>query len=227
MKTKTIPISQAMIFIAVFAVNLCVVRSIAAWVWVAPTAWLYLGIVDFIILRMFVWPGPFRTFHLTALIALAGFYPITLWLIGTDWFLPLRRFAEWIYQPTGAGTSSPWHYWVLEALQLWVMCPFHLATAFAVGWLGSLLERRWGWNGLWYAGGAIHSFWLGLILLGAVQLALKSGLVPPPHAVFFIAFVATCPIIGGLVGLYWANERRKAMQPPESSPEPMRTGSSP
>jgi hypothetical protein len=200
MPVNRVSIGQAMMVVALAAVNLTVTRAAPPEVATFPTIWIFLGSIDFLIVWKLILARPLRAFHYTFLIVFIIAFLVLANLVATERFLPLDLLVRWYQHLTGEKTISiargP------HAIgEFWTVCFLSAVLGWGIGLVAAWLERRRGWDIAAFFRGALVGYPIACLL--AIIEGAVWGREPasPVRLIGRLVLMGVCLILGGVMGL--------------------------
>jgi hypothetical protein len=200
MSVKRGSIAQAMMVVALAAVNLAVLRAAPSEIVTYPTIWVFLGSIDFVIVWKLIVKRSLRAFQYTYLIIFIVAYPVLANFAATERLHPLGILVRGYQQLTGERTNSI-SLGFLHIGEIWMACFLSFVLASATGLMATWLETRRRWD--------IAAFWRGALvgfgitsLLEMIEGAVWGwGVQSRVRFIGGLVFLGICVIAGGFLGL--------------------------
>jgi hypothetical protein len=202
MSRNRLSIAQIMLLIALCALNLALLQALPRESLLIPTLWIFLALVDFVILWKLILRRDCRALHYTFWIVLLPSFVVLANLNSRE----SRRLLHTMVECVGGISLDPRRsMWLLELLDLgefWLDAALAALLGWAAGMMARWLERHEGWD--------IAAFWRGAVigLLAACLIASiediyfrqgqpLQGTLPLAKR---LALVVTSMAIGGVLG---------------------------
>jgi hypothetical protein len=223
MTRHRISLSQMMIIIALFALNLALLKILPRDSLLIPTFWILLAVPNFVIIWKLLLRRECRAFHYTFFVVLLPVFAILANLTARESLQILHilvgRFGGIVLDPR----RNMQLYEVVHFGEFWLDATLAVLLAWSAGMLAAWLERRRGWD--------IAAFWRGA-LIGLLSVCVVATIDDgyfregqPPQGTLQIAsrwtLVASFMIVGGALGLSRLRSRGfNAADPPTAPPAP-------
>jgi hypothetical protein len=193
-------ISQVMLVIALAAANLALGRAMPEGIASFPTVWVFLGLIDFVIVWKLIARRTLRAFHYTFLIVLVIAFLILVTMVATERIHPLGQIVRWYSELTGAKTISI-SLGYLQIGEAWMALFLSLVLAAATGWVAAWLETRRGWDIAAFFRGALVVLGIFALLATIWEMISGSAQPTPRQLIGRWLIMSACMIVGGIVGL--------------------------
>jgi hypothetical protein len=206
MAAERVSISQAMMVIALTAVNLAVTRAALGVDMNPQLLVVLLGSIDFLVSWKLILNRSLRAFHYTFLIVFVVSFFVMAHEVAMERFHPLGVLARWYQHVTGEKTTSI-SLGFPGSGEFWMACLLSFTLGCAIGLVAAWLEERRGWDIAAFLRGAL----IGLAIASLLQTVTHAawGGAEPLSVLWIGRVVAVaCLVLGGLLGLSRLKSRR-------------------
>jgi hypothetical protein len=162
-----------MVFVLLTGANLALIREIPLEAILVPTFWVFLGLIDLVIVWKLLLRRPVRAFHYTFLCVLIIAYLVLVYQVAMERFHPLGPLVRWYQQMPRTRVNSMAIQRFVHIGETWMALLMALALSAAAGSLASWLDRRRGWDVAACWRGALVG--LGLFMVPATILHAVRG----------------------------------------------------
>jgi hypothetical protein len=216
MLAKWVTIGQVMMFVALVAVSLAIVRA-APWeeVVIYPPFWVVLGCLDFVIVWKLILNRPLRAYHYTVLVFFVVPFFAMANFVATERFHPLG-FVIRCYQYLRGEDANTTSLGFLPIGEFWMACMMSYVFADPVGRIAARFEKRRGWDIAAFFRGALAGFGIANLLAIIEGAIWGFGEFSSIRLIANMVLLSVCVIVGGVTGL----SKLKSTTLATASPDP-------
>ena len=206
-------IGQVMTLVVLVALDLTVVAATPQQVVIYPFLWLYLGLIDFLVLWKLILRRPLRASHYTCLIVSFVASVVLANLLAAGRLRLLSPLVLWLQHRAEGITGVPPR--PLLVGEFWVACLGSLTLGCTLGWAAARLERLRGWDIAAFFRGALLGLVVSCVVMSVVG-AVWGWEISRARLIGGRVFLGVCLIVGGLMGL--SKLKSKTLSPPVWTP---------